>query len=266
MKIARACLYLLLLIVALIFGAYFAALATSALTVASLSPGQTVLSPLPPDIRRALGTREERLDNHGRKGAYTPAQARTPQIRSTFSSSARIGAPVQAVPGSGKVIEAATPAPISPGTPLSRVLHTSQLSLVSAAGSDEGLVDSNSDLMSDQRTTFDNAGGSFDIAVGQSGARYEVYSATLQNANLGVLVVALDSNSDYSQDSSSTYNLKTDFSLPSAAAVVTGTSKSGREFVIISSSGFTTRPTPTIRITSRHPCDPAGTQRQRGWV
>ena len=121
---------------------------------------------------------------------------------------------------------------------MSRVLHTSQLSLVSSSGSDEGLVDSNSDLTSDQRTTFDNVGGSFDIVVGQSGARYEVYSATLQNANIGVLVVAQDSNSDYSQDSSSTYNLKTDFSLPSAAAVVTGTSKSGREFVIISSSGY----------------------------
>ena len=48
-----------------------------------------------------------------------------------------------------------------PGYTLSRVLHTSQLSLVSSSGSDEGLVDSNSDLTSDQRTTFDNAGGIF---------------------------------------------------------------------------------------------------------
>ena len=96
----------------------------------------------------------------------------------------------------------------------------------------------NNDLIADQRTTFDNAGGSFDIAVGQSGARYEVYSAVFQGANVGVLVVALDTNGDYVVNSSSTYNLERDFAMPSAAAVVTGTSKTGREFVIVSSSGY----------------------------
>ena len=53
-----------------------------------------------------------------------------------------------------------------------------------------------------------------------------------------MLVVALDTNGDYRIDSSTTYNLRTDFSLRSAAAVVTGTSKAGREFVIVSSSGY----------------------------
>ena len=119
-----------------------------------------------------------------------------------------------------------------------RILQTSQLSLTSSAGSDEELFDSNDDLIADQRKTFDNAGGSFDLAVGQSGARYEVYSATLQGTNVGVLVLALDTNGDYVIDSSSTFDLELDFGLPSAAAVVTGTAKSGREFAIVSSSGY----------------------------
>ena len=53
-----------------------------------------------------------------------------------------------------------------------------------------------------------------------------------------MLVVALDTNGDYQSDSSTTFNLRTDFALRSAAAVVTGTSKAGREFVIVSSSGY----------------------------
>jgi len=124
------------------------------------------------------------------------------------------------------------------GTPLTQILHTSQVSLTSSAGTDEQFVDRNGDLVADERTTFDSAGGSFDIAVGRSGARYEVYSATLNNTLVGVLVVALDTNGDYHIDSSTTYNLRTDFALRSAAAVVSGTSKAGREFVIISSSGY----------------------------
>jgi len=127
---------------------------------------------------------------------------------------------------------------ISVGTPLSRVLHTSQLSLTSTTGTDEQFVDRSGDLIADERTTFDSAGGSFDIAVGRSGARYEVYSATLSNTLVGVLVLALDTNGDYVANSSSTFNLQRDFGLPSAAAVVSGTSKAGREFVVVSSSGY----------------------------
>jgi hypothetical protein len=129
-------------------------------------------------------------------------------------------------------------AAIAPGTTLSRLLHTSQFDLNSAAGTDEQYVDRNGDLIADERSTFDFAGGSFDIAVGSSGARYEVYSATRNQTLVGVLVVALDTNGDYVADSSTTYDLERDFSLPSAAAVVTGTSTSGREFVIICSSGY----------------------------
>lgn len=132
----------------------------------------------------------------------------------------------------------AATAPIAAGTSLSRVLHTSQLSLTSTAGTDEQFVDVDGDLIADDRTTFDSAGGSFDIAVGQSGARYEVYSATLNSQLIGVLVVALDTNGDYVVNTSSTFDLKRDFNLPSAAAVVSGVSSGGREFVVVSSSGY----------------------------
>ena len=66
------------------------------------------------------------------------------------------------------------------------------------------------DLVADERTTFDSSGGSFDIAVGRSGARYEVYSATLNNRRVGVLSVALDTNGDYVRDSSTTFDLERD--------------------------------------------------------
>ncbi|HVF51352.1 MAG TPA: hypothetical protein VNA19_14790 [Pyrinomonadaceae bacterium] len=133
-----------------------------------------------------------------------------------------------------------TPLPtrIPSGTSLSRVLHTSQLSLTSTAGTNEQYVDRNFDLRADERTTFDATGGSFDIAVGRSGARYEVFSATLNNRRLGALVVALDTNGDFIRNTSATYDLGLDFNLPSAVSVVSGTSSSGREFVIVSSSGY----------------------------
>lgn len=238
MKVARACIYLILLIVALVFGAYFLALASSAQTIPPISFGPTVAPELKPDIRRALVGRQEALDSQGRKGGYAPAKERIPQIRQAYTNSDRGDVPSRPAAKPQKTSETETASSISPGTLLSRVLHTSQLSLISADGSDEGFVDGNSDLIGEQRTTFDNDGGSFDIAVGQSGARYEVYSATFQNANVGVLVIGVDTNGDYTRDSASTFDLHRNFALPSAAAVVTGTARSGREFVIVSSSGY----------------------------
>ncbi len=236
MRIARACLYLIILIVALMVGAYCFALVSNAQTVVE----RNVAQKLQPSVRRALVDLQEVLGQYGRPGGYAPAQQRTPQVRVTGSAQkASAGSPSRTTrtqPASAASLPA-----ISPGTPLSTVLHTAQVSLTSAAGSDEQFVDSNFDLIANRRTTFDNDGGSFDIAVGQSGARYEVFSATLQGANVGVLVVALDTNADYIVNTSSTYDLHRDFSLPSAAAVVTGTSKAGREFVIA-----------TIQTTSRH--------------
>lgn len=202
---------------------------------------QTLDPDLRPDFRRVIAAQEEPLERKGRTNGYAPERAQPlAAIRSVSSSSIRRDAALlHSMPHpsqSTAIISALTS--ISSGTPLNRILHTSQLSLTSSAGSDEQFVDRNGDLIADERTTLDSAGGSFDIAVGRSGARYEVYSATLNNRLVGVVVVALDTNGDYRIDASNTYNLRTDFNLPSAAAVVTGTSNAGREFVIVCSSGY----------------------------
>src|SRR2546425_399321 len=233
MSVLRLCFYVILLIVALTIGAYLFAVASSAQTITQQR--------LTPDMRRAFNARQNLPDTPGRKGGYVPARAAgVMEVRSAIVNSDRS---VHAVAGTRntsnrKAQASATISPIVAGTPLHRILHTSQLNLTSVAGSDEELFDSNNDLVADQRKTFDNAGGSFDLAVGQSGARYEVFSATLQGRNGGVLVLALDTNGDYLIDSSTTFDLRRDFDLPSAAAVVTGTAKSGREFAIVSSSGY----------------------------
>jgi len=237
MKVARLCLYLILLIVALTLGAYLFAVASSAQSRA----GQE----LKLDIRRAFSAREELFDKNGRKGGHVSTETSRslgmrPPAADRFGNGERhsVVAPPKATSGLQMTAETATSSSIAAGTSLSRILHTSQLSLSSSAGSDEQYVDRTGDLVADERTTFDNAGGSFDIAVGQSGARYEVFSATRQGKNVGALVVALDTNGDFISDTSSTYDLELDFGLPSAVAVVTGASKSGREFVIVSSSGY----------------------------
>ena len=208
---------------------------------------QTIDPDLRPDLRRALATQPQSSAKPGRANGYTPAQARRPTrtvetggaARRESSASVRSdGSSVTSVPRPSSMVNVPATSSIQPGTPLTQVLHTSQLSLSSSAGTDEQFVDRNGNLIADERTTFDSAGGSFDIAVGRSGARYEVYSATLDSTLSGVLVVALDTNGDYRIDSSNTYFLRTDYSLRSAAAVVSGTSKAGREFVIVSSSGY----------------------------
>ena len=135
---------------------------------------------------------------------------------------------------------------IRPGTSLSRVLHTSQLDIDFADGINLQLADQTGDLIADERTTFDDAGGSFDIAVGRSGARYEVFTAidkrdtpaTTDDIPYGVVAVALDTNGDFKRDAINVYDLERDFGLPSAVSVVAGTSRAGREFVVVSSSGY----------------------------
>jgi hypothetical protein len=195
---------------------------------------------LKPDLRRALAAQPDTGQSKGRAHGYSPAQTgqarRSTETRRTRGNGATNSNPTTARPANASNSPATLG--IQAGTPLTQILHTSQVSLISSAGTDEQFVDRNGDLVADQRTTFDSAGGSFDIAVGRSGARYEVYSATLNNTLIGVLVVALDANGDYHIDTSNTYNLRTDYNLRSAAAVVSGTSKAGREFVIISSSGY----------------------------
>jgi hypothetical protein len=222
-------------------------LLASAFLVTGAVRAQTIDPELRPDLRRALAAQPESSNQgKGRTNGYRPSQAgRVARAVETFATGRRNSSASDGVdrsmltaprPASALNIQATSS--IQPGTPLTQILHTSQLSLSSSAGTDEQFVDRNGNLIADERTTFDSAGGSFDIAVGRSGARYEVYSATLNNTLVGVLVVAIDSNGDYRIDSSTTYNLRTDFALRSAAAVVTGTSKAGREFVIVSSSGY----------------------------
>src|SRR5205085_8204960 len=67
---------------------------------------------------------------------------------------------------------------------------------------------------------------------------------TSDDIPVGVLVTAFDTNGDFVRDSSATYDLHRDFNLPSAVAVIAGTSRSGLEFVCVSSSGFFDRSDP----------------------
>ena len=229
MQVARLFIYFIALIAALTLGAYLFAVVTSA---------QVIDPELRPDIKRALTARQETFAGRKRKGGYAAARSeQLPERRSPVTGETYQRHPVARVASEATWSTSATTAIIS-GTSLSRVLTSSQVSLTSSAGTNEQFVDRNGDLVADERTTFDSDGGSFDVAVGESGSRYEVYSATLNNALVGTLIVALDTNGDYRADSSTTYNLQRDFRLPSAAAVVTGIAKSGREFVIVSSSGY----------------------------
>lgn len=218
----------------------------------------TVERELQPAVKRALASRQVDSASPIRKDGYTSLQdkrttERRPRALAYESDNASRGAAKAVADSSASIYSAAViSASIRPGTPLYRVLHTSQLSLTGTEGSNEQFVDRTGDLKADERTTFDTRGGSFDIAVGRSGARYEAYSAidnkgtssTSEDTPIGVLVVALDTNGDYVRDSSTTYDLKRDFNLPSAVAVVSGTSKAGREFVIVSSSGYYNRSNP----------------------
>ncbi|MCU1266005.1 MAG: hypothetical protein JWM21_2323 [Acidobacteria bacterium] len=227
MSVTKFCFYLILLLAVLTISAWLFAVASSAQT--------TIPDQLRPDAPRiAFAYRQSVLDSNGREGGYVPTRgAATRQVRSPESNRTRaVSAKSMSRPFAGIA------GPIAPGTALHRILHTSQLSLTSIAGSDEELLDTNGDVIQDQRKTFDNAGGSTDLAVGQSGARYEVFPGTLEGRNVGILVLALDTNGDYVVDTSSKFDLRRYFDLPSAVAVVTGTSKSGREFVVVSSSGY----------------------------
>jgi hypothetical protein len=195
---------------------------------------QTSNPELRPDIRRALSATSRRGPNT-RANSYRPARSveqKSLRPRTSSTDSTRRSAQIAS---SNEVLSSG---PIGGGTLLSKVLHTAQLSLTSTAGTDEQFVDKNNDLVADDRTTLDSTGGSFDIAVGKSGTRYEVFSATLNNTLIGVLVTANDTNGDFVADSTATYDLHRDFNLPSAAAVVPGNAIDGREFIIVSSSGY----------------------------
>lgn len=209
-----------------------------------------------PDHARALAARQLDSGAHARKGAYASRSAGKSSRRLARANLTGQGRRKPARPAlvsrtkggaTSNATSSASPANgVAPGTPLSRVLHVSQLSLFNDSGTHEEFVDRDGDLQADDRTTFDARGGSYDIAVGRTGARYEVFTAiddrgtstTSDDVSTGVLVVALDTNGDYVRDTSQTFDLGRDFGLPSAASVVTGTSRAGREFVVVSSSGY----------------------------
>jgi len=224
-----------------------------------------------PDLRRALASRPDAPSARpARPGAYAPQRKRLDAKTKTRPLASHAGTqrrrPARPAPpkrdaarltrksAPASSLAATSPessapkasAAITPGTPLSRVLHVSQLSLVSSAGTHEEFVDRDGDLQADDRATFDADGGSYDVAVGRTGARYEVFTAiddrgtgnTSDDIPTGVLVVALDTNGDFVRDTSATFDLGRDFGLPSAVSVVAGTSRAGREFVVVSSSGF----------------------------
>ncbi len=164
---------------------YFIALLTSSFLAGLLqtsSYGQAINPGLRPDLKRALSGHED-PDGRSRSGSYLPARTKTElalrprtsdreraNARRSYSSAAKVSS-----------IEPNPPAisPILPGTPLTRILHTSQLSLASSAGTHEQYVDRDNNLVADERTTFDSAGGSFDLAIDQTGARYEVPMALI---------------------------------------------------------------------------------------
>ncbi|MDT7780145.1 MAG: hypothetical protein QOC99_2657 [Acidobacteriota bacterium] len=239
-----------------------------------------------PDLRRALALRPSASAKPTRPGAYIPqrtlidahtdaAQPSRPRVSDTDAQRRKPARPAPQQHAVDKAASAQTSAStsstaptstrprafapaalVAPGTPLSRVLHVSQLSLVSADGTHEEFVDRNGDLIADDRTAFDARGGSYDVAVGRTGSRYEVFTAiddrgtnaTGDDVATGILVLALDTNGDYVRDTSSTFDLGRDFGLPSAVSVVSGTSHAGREFVVVSSSGY---------FNSQNPHDPA---------
>ncbi|HEX8492887.1 MAG TPA: IPT/TIG domain-containing protein [Pyrinomonadaceae bacterium] len=255
MHVIRLCLNIILLVAALTLGAYFLAVVSSAQTLSGRE--------FKPDVRGAqrMRTRSAVIP---RPGGYAPQRnpgtlAVRSRVKPDESSQSVARRPVRIAKkdfsaASTMTSEVATQLStrIRAGTPLSRVLHTAQLSLTSSAGSNEQYVDRNGDLTADERTTFDAGdgtpqGGSFDITIGRSGTRYEVYTAINDNGtpnnlnddfSIGVVVVANDTNGDYVRDSSTSYDLERHFNLPSAIAAVSGTSKAGREFVIVSSSGY----------------------------
>ena len=222
MKLVRVVVFFIGLIAFVTLSAYLLAVVSSA---------QTITQSLRPDVSRALNATPRR-GSKTRANAYQPARP----VMQRGLRPKRIADKRVAQVNRNDIHPLA--GPISSGTALSKVLHTSMLSMTSTAGTDEEYLDRTNDLVADDRTTFDSAGGSFDIAVGKSGTRYEVFSATLNNELVGVLVVANDTNGDLVSDSSTTFDLERDFGLPSAAAIVAGTAADGREFIIVSSSGF----------------------------
>src|SRR4030095_6975679 len=117
MKVARTCLYLILLTVALVLGAYFFALASAARTIVRTPGNQSKRPQIQPDIRRALGKSERVGEVQGRVNSYAPKQDRINQIRKGQPGNDRSSVTAPAQKSARKTASLSAPA-ISPGTAL----------------------------------------------------------------------------------------------------------------------------------------------------
>ncbi|HEX8633333.1 MAG TPA: hypothetical protein VF703_04200 [Pyrinomonadaceae bacterium] len=267
MSYARLALRFVVLIIALMLGAYLFAFITSAQS----PPAKTFR----PDLGRALSakTRPRSAALAARPGGRAPQRGEVSALDARPRSDSRAASGNNAPAGQRPVATtalrpaagsqnsatggdasalAAINTRIRPGTSPGRILHTSQLSATSSAGSLEQFADADSNLAADERATFDTCGGAFDVAVGPSGTRYQVYSAIddrgtptrNDDRSIGVLGLGSDANLDFQRDTACasfaapTHDLYRQFGLPSAASVVAGASRHGREFVVVSSSGY----------------------------
>src|SRR6476659_1304523 len=111
---------------------------------------QTIDPDLRPDLQRALAARPDTFGNRGKERAngYLPAQARRSERPAESvnaprrdATNARTLASSLSRPSSALNIPATSS--IKAGTPLTQILHTAQVSLVSSAGTDEQFVDRN---------------------------------------------------------------------------------------------------------------------------
>ncbi|HEX8070059.1 MAG TPA: IPT/TIG domain-containing protein [Pyrinomonadaceae bacterium] len=257
MLLVRLSLRLFALVAALALAAYLFACVTHAQSETARA--------YQPDLRRALAARTSAATDKSAparvngyraqrdRATLAPRPARQPEDNAARRPARPVNTTQTQQPGASQVVAPALITDRIPaGTPLRRVLHTAQLSTTSSAGTDEQFYDATGDLRADARATFDTRGGAFDLAVGRTGTRYEVFSAiddrgtvtTSDDLPIGVLVNAFDTNGDFTRDAANTYDLRRDFQLPSAAAVVAGTSRAGREFVCVSSSGYYNRSDP----------------------
>src|SRR6185295_915505 len=119
---------------------------------------QTIDPDLRPDLQRALAAQPDSFGSgaKGRANGYTPAQLRRSERPRDTSSAPRRDASNPRSVGSALSRPSNSlniPATISiqPGTPLTQILHTSQVSLTSSAGTDEQFVDRNGDLVAGER-------------------------------------------------------------------------------------------------------------------
>ena len=113
---------------------------------------QTIDPDLRPDLQRALAAHTDASGATSRVDAYIPAQARLLRAQRSSSLSTRSkGSSSLSLAHPSVALNIPATSAIPPGTPLTQILHTSQLSLSSSAGTDEQFVDRTGDLIADEQ-------------------------------------------------------------------------------------------------------------------